>query len=243
MPEHSRLQVGTDLFVVVLDFEDLKEQDVNAQVMSPKDFDRLTENIRTRGALESLPFCAQPGGQGEIQIVSGHHRVRAALAAGLTRGPVLLDTSLLTRSQIVAKQIAHNQLVGTSDEDVLKELLRELESVDDWLETGLPQSLMPGHEDRITIDLPHADFDWRTVTIVFLPRQLEDFKRLLDSIAGHQDLVVVAEATAFSAFARATSAFSRLKEIRTAGTAIALLTEIALQELKTAEGERNEADK
>lgn len=219
----------------VVDIADLKEADVNAQVMAPKDFDRLTENIRTRGQMESLPYVAQPPGSDELRIVSGHHRTRAAGAAGLTRIPILVDTSALTRSQITAKQIAHNQLVGLSDEAIIRELLKELESVDDFLETGLPEEFLPGvATDSPPILMPHADFDWRTMSFVFLPHQLDDFRRLLDTLDGQQEIVAVAPRETFEAFARAVSQFQRIKEIRSAGTAVALLTELALEKIEEA---------
>jgi ParB-like chromosome segregation protein Spo0J len=101
----ERLEVGPDLFVARVSIDDLREQDVNAHYMSPKTFDRLVENIKLRGALESMPYCAQPGGEGLIEIVSGHHRVRAAKVAGLTWVAILLDVSKMTRSTMLSSSI------------------------------------------------------------------------------------------------------------------------------------------
>ncbi len=65
----------------------LREQDKNARVMDAKPFQRLTENIKKNGQMESMPYChktVSPGGSEEFSIISGHHRVRAARKAGLT---------------------------------------------------------------------------------------------------------------------------------------------------------------
>jgi len=55
----AELQVGDDLYVMVLPIAAVKEADVNAQVMQPREFERLTSNIRSRGQVESLHLSAE----------------------------------------------------------------------------------------------------------------------------------------------------------------------------------------
>jgi hypothetical protein len=62
----------------------LKEQDKNAQVQPPKMFKALVRNIKVRKALESLPLCAHV--ENAFWIISGHHRVRAAIQADAGQG-------------------------------------------------------------------------------------------------------------------------------------------------------------
>lgn len=214
----------------------LREAEVNAHVM-PKDvFERLVENIKKRGQLESLPYCAQPEPDKPPQIVSGHHRIRAARAAGLVEIHYLLDTAQLTRSQIIAKQIAHNALVGIDDRDLLRKLAAMMDSVDDFLESGLPDELLPSAEEfTATLWMPHADFQFKSITLAFLPHQLDNLKELLGSLKGPMDMLLVAMPEQFEAFIKATAAYSRIKDVRAAGTAVALLTEIALREIHNAE--------
>ena len=72
--------------------------------MDTQTFNRLAANIEKDRRLESLPFCAAStkGDKTVLEIVSGHHRIRAArkaelqkvyIAAGLAQGGevVLLD--------------------------------------------------------------------------------------------------------------------------------------------------------
>lgn len=224
---------------------DLREQDSNAHVMPPAKFQRLVENVRKRGSLESLPYCVQPGGEGPIEIVSGHHRVRAAGAAGLTNIPVLVDIAAHTRSEIVAKQLAHNALVGYDDQEMLRELLKQIDNSDDLLTTGLSKEFLPSTEhDAMLLFTPHLGFDWRSITFTFLPHQLENLDKLLDSIQGRQDLVLCALREQFEPFLHAASKFARIKKIKAGGTVSALLTEIALSQVeKEQEDERTKAEK
>ena len=72
---------------------ELREQDLNVRYMKDAMFKQLVSNIRSRGNLESLPFCARV--VEKIEIISGHHRARAAKAAGLKCGCVFTMASRL----------------------------------------------------------------------------------------------------------------------------------------------------
>lgn len=234
----QRLQVGEDLYVVMVPVGDLREQEINAQVMQPREFDRLTENIRGRGQVESLPYCHQADDSKPIEIISGHHRYRAAAAAGVKAIPILLDTKPMRRSEIRAKQIAHNSLVGSSDEQILREMIAEIDNVDDLLTTGLPDELLPTVEaDDTTLHLPSAVFDWRMVTLSFLPSQLDDFAQALDTIDKHSEIVGLAHREQFQDFSEAIYGYARLKNIRSMSTVVALITDLAKRELQAAAGE------
>ena len=171
----QEMQVGEDMFVMVLPIAAVKEADVNAQVMQPAKFERLTENIRNRGMVESLPFVSWPGREGIPVMVSGHHRSRAARAAGLTEIPYLVDTRPMELSERTSKQISHNELNGEHDQQVLAQLIRMIHDVDDLLATGLSEQQLSklGEVKDTSLGTPHAAFDWKTFTCLFLPHQMD----------------------------------------------------------------------
>lgn len=230
------MEVGPELYVVTLPISELREQDVNAHVMAPAKFERLVENIKTRGALESLPYCWQPGGEGPVEIISGHHRVRAGLAAGLKEVAILLDTAKVARSRMVAKQLAHNALVGDDDPDLVNQLLAEIVDPDDMLATGLPQEVLQGQEavEIAGMFAPRVDFGFRTVSFAFLPHQQAELTKLLELLEGRQDLVVCGPVELFDEFLSVAARFARLKDVRSGATAITLMTRLAAAELDAA---------
>jgi hypothetical protein len=238
-PSEAGFVVGDGLIIKLVSPSSLREQDVNAQVMKPKQFAQLVENIRKRGQVESLPYCHQPGGEGPIEIVSGHHRVRAANAAGIEMIPVLVDTSHMSRSEVVSKQIAHNALTGESDVEILKRMMEEITNPDDLLATGLDAELLPlpdpGSAD--VLGPPSIVFEWRNVTFTFLPRHLEDLKSVIESIDGRQDLIGVAPLELFDEFARTVMRYSRVKDVRSVGAVIGVLVEMAKRDLAASEEE------
>lgn len=235
------LDLGHGISICRVALNEVKEQDLNARMMEHGMFAQLTANVRRRGTLESLPYCAIPRGGEQIEIVSGHHRFQAAGAAGLEDVVILLDESGLERSQITAKQLAHNAISGFDDPDTLAQLLASITNVDDLLETfiGADQIELPKTEPIV---FPDLEFTYRTLSFAFLPHQLDNFQLLIDSLAGRQDIVAVAPMELYETFTQAVSRFSRVKKIARASTVVALLTDIALREAALAEAEEAEAE-
>jgi len=222
------IELGQGLSIARVVLDNLREQDVNARTMNPAMFKQLVANVKKRGSLESLPFCALVNGR--VEIISGHHRSRAAREAGLKEITVLLDESGLSRSQIAAKQLAHNSISGFDDQNIIRQIAQIITDVDDMLEAHLPKDILTEPEAVLdTLIAPKVDFDWKTVSFVFLPHQLDDMKALINSLEGRQDLVSVAPIELFKAFADAVIKFSRFMDIRSAGTAVAVMARTALE--------------
>jgi len=228
------LELGPNLWLAKIGTGEAKEQDSNARMMEEGMFAQLTANIRKRSGLESLPFCATPKDSEEVEIVSGHHRFQAAAAAGLKEVFILYDDSGLSRQEITAKQIAHNAIEGFDDPETLKQLLASIGDVDLLLETfiGADQIQIPKLDPIV---FPDVEFSYRTLSFAFLPHQMASFDLLMDTLAGRQDFVGVAEMAIYDDFVRAVSRFARVKKIGRVSTALALITEVALKEVATIE--------
>src|SRR5437667_8151464 len=111
------LELGNGLELWKVPPSALREQDVNARSMPKAMFERLAQTIARDKRLESLPLCAKT--ERGLEIVSGHHRLRAATAAGVIELFALVDVTGLSRSQIAAKQLAHNSIEGEDNEQLL----------------------------------------------------------------------------------------------------------------------------
>lgn len=234
------VRVAEDLEFRMIPLDELREQDVNAHVMNRRVFDRLVANMKARGASESAIYGAQIGGEGPVWIVSGHHRYRAARAAGLKAIPGLVDLAPMTRSTVVAKQLAHNALVGQDDAEIVRQLLGEIDNPDDLLATGLDQDALPSPDDtKFELFMPRVDFDWQTLSVSALPHQIENMRDLCQRLKDRHDLLLTTLPEQFEAFVKAAAEFSRIREVRSGGTVVAMLTEIALREV----AEEPESDK
>ena len=160
----------------------LREQDKNARVMDPKTFQRLTENIKSNKQLESLPYCHKtisPGGSEEFSIISGHHRVRAARKATLKEIYILVEDKELTKSQVIAKQLAHNSLAGADDQQVLLELYNAIDEINAKLESGIFNFERDIKDISVSVDEVKLSFEYEQVTILFLKHEYEDFMKVI----------------------------------------------------------------
>lgn len=155
--------------------------------MDPETFARLSQNIGKQARLEQLPFAAavrSPEGI-RLELVSGHHRVRAARVAGVLEVYVLVDVTGLSHSQIVAKQLAHNSIFGKDDEDVLAELFAEMAELEDMLESHIDPRALSTALPLDTTSFTPLSVDHRTETVVltFLPTTTADFRATCELIA------------------------------------------------------------
>lgn len=173
------LDLGSGLELWKVHIDELREQDKNAQTMDPETFDRLAANIEKDRRLEQLPFCAARvvGGKARLEIVGGHHRVRAARKAHLLEIYALVDVTDLPRSKVISKQLAHNAIVGKSDEQVLAELFAQMDGLEDMLASHVDPFALGVFEplEAPKVEPVAVDIQTKTVVLAFLASQLKDF--------------------------------------------------------------------
>ena len=204
-----------------------KEQDINARTMDDDKFNQLVSNIKKRGTLEQLPYCALTN-KG-VEVVSGHHRMKAARIAGLDTVEILLDRSGLTRSAIAAKQLAHNAIEGTDDPKVLKAIAALITDVDDMLETALdPELFSDAINEAAQIPNFSVKFDFKTVQFTFLPEQLDNLTELCDRVQ-KADFEGVCDEALFDSFAKAVEQTKKFADTRNISSTISVMTKIALE--------------
>lgn len=210
-------ELSKGLWIAKVDVNLLKEQDINARIMQDDKFKQLVMNIKKRGMVESIPFCVYTD---KIEIVSGHHRVKASKEAGLKIIPVLLDITGLNKSQIVAKQLAHNAIAGEDDKDVLKQLTQLITDVDDMIESAVDKEFFEKEMNEIDkITSLSLDFEFKTIQFTFLPHQIKDLNKLIENIE-KADVEYVANIEQFKDFINAIEKTQKFQDIKSVGTAI-----------------------
>jgi hypothetical protein len=230
--------LGYGIVVAKVDVGIIREQDKNAHLMKPEMFRQLSENIKKRGGLESLPFCAFTD---KIEVVSGHHRLRAAKEAGLKEIIVLLDTTGLTRSQIAAKQLAHNAINGFDDPSMLKEIAKMITDVDDMIESYIGKDILgePLAELEKLLS-PMLDFDWKQIQFIFIPHQLKNLELFVEKTGGSFDFVGAAHAEQYETLMDSLQKYQNFKNVKNLGTAINAMIEAANREMEAAEYDGSE---
>lgn len=188
MAPERLLDLGAGLAIWRVHVDDLHEQPLNAQAMTPAMFARLKATIERDGRLESLPFCALTSSDPvRIEVVSGHHRSRGARAGEVFYVYCLVDETGLTPDQIKAKQLAHNAIAGESEAQLVQRIFESITDVDARLEAFTE----PPATTLAPVRLPRLDLDlgYRTIQMVFLPGQADAFDTAIEQIGQDEALV------------------------------------------------------
>lgn len=173
--------MGTGLIIAKVQLDKVREQDINARIMKKEMQDQLTANIKNRGQLESLPLLVEK--DGVLEIISGHHRIKSARAAGMKEIIAIIDVSGLSRSKIASKQLAHNAISGFDDPSILREICKMLDDVDDMLESYIGKDIMEEPLEQYDKLLsPAVHFDFKNITFSFLPHQVKDMDALVKNL-------------------------------------------------------------
>lgn len=223
------LELGNGLELWKVHPSSLREQDVNARSMPKAMFERLAQTIARDKRLESLPLCAKT--ERGLEIISGHHRVRAGTAAGISEMFVLVDVTGLTRSQIAAKQLAHNSIEGQDNEQLLTEIYRQIEDAESKLEAFVDAKLdieLP----KVKIEGLDVEIDFKTVLLIFLPRVKERVDRALEylrSSGQRLDGVYVASDSDYAPLERAVRKIHEEYDVRVVADIIGKMADLALR--------------
>jgi len=174
----SGMPASLETRVVRVKFGELKLLERNARYMSGPQFNLLVANIKRDGCLTSFPLVHRV--DGALQVVSGNHRVQAAMKAGLIEGDAIEVTTPLSREQFVALQLSHNAIVGKDDPNILKSLYDELDF--GWKEySGLTDDAFKVEDLDTSVLRVEAPF-YEELHISFLPGDATIFKDWLDKI-------------------------------------------------------------
>jgi len=232
-----------NLEIWLTDIEHIREQDRNAQYQPPEMLVSLSENIKKEKRLESMPFVIRHIQEDKVrfEMVSGHHRVRAARMACVFEIYVLAEVRELTRSSIVAKQIAHNAISGKSDEQVLREMYKEIQDVADKYEAYINPAdinIMYPTESPKPEQIA-VDFLWRATSFFFLDAQFKNFEELFNLITGEEESINICPREQFEALQEALKRSEKSNNVRSAGTVMSKIIDLARKEygLKTDENE------
>lgn len=230
---------GDNLEIWQVHYTHVREQDLNARVMPPEMLERLTENIRNEQRMESLPLGVLRDGY--IELISGHHRVRAAVAAEVFEFPMLVDTRDLTASAVKAKQLAHNAIAGADDLDMLAQIVSQIDTIEHRLEAfvDLGEDMQRALDESARILTEEVVIKWPVLAIAFLPLQMERLEavaeRLAQQVPKDAGTVWLLPEEAAQRFSDTMNRLGRAQDIRTVGNIIGRMTEIVDEELDRAE--------
>jgi len=158
----------------------------NARYMNASQQQRLNDNIAADGVMTSLPLVwlqhddvtETPNEPAAYLILSGNHRTRGAIAAGLDDAQFIIIDQYLSPSRRIEIQLAHNAIGGQDDIGILGELYSGLD-LDGKLYSGLTDDVFGGFDDLDLKGLSVGQPQMKEVVINFLEDDHGTFHELL----------------------------------------------------------------
>jgi hypothetical protein len=159
---------------------DLELLELNARYMRHETFATLVENVKRDGALTSVPF-AHLRPDGRYRVLSGNHRTKAALEAGIEEADVMLTDDVLSEQECIAIQLSHNALTGEDDPTTLARLYELISDIDLRKYSGLDDKTLELMAEVSVASLSEANLSFQSIQVVFLPHELEEARKTWES--------------------------------------------------------------
>ena len=138
----------------------------NAHYMEKQILDRLTANIAEDGFLSQLPFGMKRG-DGKFLILSGNHRLKAAIKAKLDY-ILILYIDEVDKDRQIAYTLSHNALVGKDDIQMLKDIYNEISSIEAREFSGLNGIKFIDVEKLQTASINDGDIELTEMKFLFV---------------------------------------------------------------------------
>ena len=199
----------------------------NARYMTHEMFGNLVKNINRDGGLTSVPFCLKRK-DGKFLVLSGNHRVSAAIEAGVKEILVLYTDREMSRAEQVAIQLSHNSIEGKDDMSILKSLWDEIDSIDLKYYAGLDDKTLEEMEKLSQKALSEVDLEYKSLTFIFLQEEIERldavFERALSGVSAEN--IRVAKMQEFDRIIEATAKAKAAYGIKNTAVALDLVLSV-----------------
>ena len=143
----------------------------NPRSISDKELQNLTESIRKFGLVDAFVINIKSN-----TLVSGHQRLKVCQMLGLTEVPVVKVDLSLSEEKALNVVLNNHMAQGRYDNDILKELLKEIKLEIDDIDLGfddLAIDLKLGFDDLIEDEDEKSDAVTRYIVEVQFPNELE----------------------------------------------------------------------
>ncbi len=218
-----------DVRVKLRDLKLLSEGE-NARFMPEAEFNQLVENLKADGVLTSAPLIY------EGVVLSGNHRVMAAIKAGIDEALAIEILSKggkpLKKADKIAIQLSHNSINGRDDPNILVRLYGNLD-LSHRSYSGLTDDAFKLDEIDIRgigVGAPR----YQDLNIIFLPEQEQEFIEFVARLeeAAKEHTALVAHYDDFSALFDAIVAVKDFKGVHNSAIALRLMAELAMKQIR-----------
>lgn len=216
----------------IVDPRGLRLRPRNARYMKKETFRQLVANLREDARLSSVPLCCEAGDA--LEILSGNHRVKAAMEAGLPWVLVMVLLGEMSDSRQVAVQLSHNALCGQDDPQILADLWSRIADIRERLYAGLDSAAVKELETIKLVQFATPAAATRAVTFLFTVAELERVREVVAELSRVQagQEMYLAEMEQYARFFEALQAVKKQENVKNASLAMLRLLDLANRALE-----------
>lgn len=222
----SKTIFGDRAALQIVDPKNLKLLKENARYFKKETFKNLVENVRRDERLSSAPLCCRE--DDNLLVLSGNHRVKAAIEAGIETILVIVILEELTENDKLAIQLSHNALVGLDDPHMLSDLWNKIDDIKAKLYSGISSDIMNqiGKIKPVTFSTPAVYT--KSLTFAFTDIEFERVEATLQELSEIKSSQIhLAPLSQFEEFFQAIQKTKKLKNIKNGSLALLALIEMA----------------
>jgi hypothetical protein len=222
-----------------VDYRTLRPAKKNARYMSEAMMARLTENIAKDGALSQLPLCWKSGES--FEILSGHHRVAAAVKAGVIFGLTLYTDQDLSDAEKTAIQLSHNAIAGDDNLQVLMEMVATIQDPKVLRYAAVDLASLPKPNAKALLGLTEARLVLHPVIFYLTAPEIQTFEQFAEEFnerpvpEGEKGFVV--DLSVYEAFMQELGRLAQRHGIKSANAALCHAIELMHVEAAEQSGE------
>lgn len=219
---------GGEATLKIVDPRELVLLKATARYFKKEAFKQLVNNLKADKRLSLVPLCRAMG-KGGLEVLSGNHRVMAAIEAGLGLVMVMVLLGNLNESRRLSVQVSHNALVGQDDPQVLAGLWARIGHIKDRLYAGLSSDEVKELDRVKLVNFTTPSLSTRAVTFAFTDPEAERVVAIIEELSvfqASQDLFL-SDIARFNEFFDALQAVKTKYGIKNASLAMLKMVDLA----------------
>lgn len=214
---------------------DTLSRERNARFMKAHQFKQLVANIKRDGCLTQLPLVHKG------VVLSGNHRVKASIEAGLESIEIQELLGDYTEDRLLAIQLSHNAISGEDDPNTLKDLYEELPYIEK-LYSGITDDMFEAEPLDLS-SLGAGATQYQEIVLTFLPEDADKIAAFVKRIEkDNRRWHFVADLTMFDDLFDTIIAVKRKQNVYNTALALRAMMELALDRLLQLDEQDTDAD-
>jgi hypothetical protein len=196
----------------------------NAHFMQSGMFNQLVQNIERDKNLTSIPYCWREGEK--TFIISGHHRIKAGIQAGVETILIMYSDEEMTREEFIARQLSHNSIFGEDEPTLLRDLWDEIKTMDLKIYSGLDDRALDSYTPIQIDSLGEKDLLMQEVVFTFFKPEIEQLETFVKEVTKRRRKRYAADLKHFDRFVDSLIEYKEVTNIYNSSTALLTILEV-----------------